>query len=771
MANCSGKAVIATRWHDLCEQAHIYMCASAWESVEQTLLAPIQSVWDAEEWPAEAIRAGAQLATCWKRLGKLDALEQALTRLEHMLETVNDIDAEGRAMALLCLSSRVREIECPERARAMIHLTEALPSEELTAYTQCRRELQHATVGIRSGELDLAECKAIAARRLAHESRSEGQLGDCFFLLATIARRRGRMRDAKALCGAAAGHYARAGDEGAIALVALSRGIVLSVLGEFRDALQSFAEGYDRCLLLNRRATAVRTKIAEGYARVRSGELHLARVILLRAWRRARMLKLPREEIIALEFLAQLYVAAGQIRRGERSVRLARRLVLKADDTVETRVGVDIQEAGVCIGKGDYGKAASLCKGASEAARAAGLLWDEASALHVWGVACIRDGRRSSARKHFLHAEKLFGRMSERFDREIVTAWLTGLEAKSPKAALANVRSMAARVSEGQESVLFWIDHPMWGPTAWFSSRVDTVRSRESRDVEENSRNETQHSMYDTAPLNGDRGTSIQWKNVGLVTRSARVREVLSTAETFAAGRLPILILGETGTGKDLLAKGIHDLSGRRGNYVPVNCAAASRELFAAELFGARKGAYTGATDTREGLAKQAAHGTLFLDEIADLDIDAQGYLLRFLDSGEVRAVGAVHSETVDARVVAATCRDLSEMVGERRFRTDLLNRLSGLRLWMPALRNRLEDLELLIEALWKREGGLPGAWVSVFSSNVVGQLCRLPWTGNVRELRYAVARAIEISRLGGESAARRDLKQHISRVASSWQG
>ncbi len=248
------------------------------------------------------------------------------------------------------------------------------------------------------------------------------------------------------------------------------------------------------------------------------------------------------------------------------------------------------------------------------------------------------------------------------------------------------------------------------------------------------------------------------WRHLGLRTQSPSVLHTLHQAETYAPGRIPILILGDTGTGKDLLAQGIHTLSEQPGRYVPVNCAAARSELFVAELFGARRGAYTGAVEDRRGLVEEAAQGTLFFDEIADLDAEAQGYLLRFLDSGEIRPVGDTRSRVIETRILAATCRNLGALVGGGLFRADLYERLAGTILEIPPLQERMEDLPILIAMLWERGGGDPELSEEVFNDQIMGELRHRPWRGNVRELKHVVDRAILFHRRHGGTAARADL-------------
>ena len=243
------------------------------------------------------------------------------------------------------------------------------------------------------------------------------------------------------------------------------------------------------------------------------------------------------------------------------------------------------------------------------------------------------------------------------------------------------------------------------------------------------------------------------WSTLGLLTRTPELIDMLRLAETYAPENIPILILGETGTGKDLLAQGIHQLSRREGRYVPVNCAAAQRDLFVAELFGARKGAYTGAIEHREGLVREAEGGTLFFDEIADLNREAQGYLLRFLDSGEIRPVGESRSVSVETRIVAATCRDLRALATQNQFRHDLHARLAAVVLTLTPLSKRTRDLELLIEMLWQRRGGRARDRQGIFTADVIADLSDRPWPGNVRELAHLVARILPLTRGTGASS------------------
>ena len=226
----------------------------------------------------------------------------------------------------------------------------------------------------------------------------------------------------------------------------------------------------------------------------------------------------------------------------------------------------------------------------------------------------------------------------------------------------------------------------------------------------------------------------------------ALYKEVARVAPTDAT----VLIIGESGVGKELVARTIHARSRRhKAAFVAVNCAALAEGVLESELFGHERGAFTGAQAARRGLFEEATGGTLFLDEVGDVSTKMQGQLLRALQEGEIRRVGGNTSIPVDVRIVAATNRDLAEDVRRGRMRQDLFFRLNVVRLDVPPLRERRDDLDALVEHLVARSAEKAGVAVPGVSSACRERLRGYDWPGNVRELENALARAVAMAQGG----------------------
>lgn len=251
-----------------------------------------------------------------------------------------------------------------------------------------------------------------------------------------------------------------------------------------------------------------------------------------------------------------------------------------------------------------------------------------------------------------------------------------------------------------------------------------------------------------------------------IIGASRPMRKLLDLIARAAQSNSTVLITGESGTGKELVARAIHDFSGRNGQFVPINCSAIPADLIESELFGHTGQAFTGAKQARAGLFETADRGTIFLDEIGDLPLAVQPKLLRALQEGAIRRVGANAEQIVNVRVVAATNRDLEEDVGEGRFREDLFWRLNVIHIQVPALRERPVDIPLLVDHFINKASELSGRPPLDVSPETLAILTAYSWPGNVRELENAIERAIALA--PGAGLTPNDLPERIRNSGGS---
>src|SRR5712675_2352914 len=231
---------------------------------------------------------------------------------------------------------------------------------------------------------------------------------------------------------------------------------------------------------------------------------------------------------------------------------------------------------------------------------------------------------------------------------------------------------------------------------------------------------------------------------VGIVGQSSGLRQVLHLVEMVAASDATVLLLGETGTGKELIARAIHERSRRQKEaFLTLNCAAIPSALFESELFGHERGAFTGAYMQKQGRLELADGGTLFLDEVGDMPLELQPKLLRALQERAYERVGSARTKSVDVRLVAATNRDLEEMIVKKQFRSDLYYRLNVFPIRIPPLRERREDISLLVQHFTQKYADRMGKRIGAVPAASMQKLKRWSWPGNVRELENLVERSV----------------------------
>jgi DNA-binding NtrC family response regulator len=238
-----------------------------------------------------------------------------------------------------------------------------------------------------------------------------------------------------------------------------------------------------------------------------------------------------------------------------------------------------------------------------------------------------------------------------------------------------------------------------------------------------------------------------EFNHYGLVGKSRQVLDVIKRAELVAESRSTVLLTGETGTGKELVARAIHARSAQRDMpLIKVNCAAIPETLLESELFGHVRGAFTGATFTKKGRFSLADGGTIFLDEIATISTAVQAKLLRVLQDREFEPLGAERTQKVDVRVIAATNRDLRQLVGSGKFQEDLYYRLNVIPITIPPLRERREDIALLVEHFLRKYAQNSGKRIEDVDASLMEELERYDWPGNVRELENTIERAVVLA-------------------------
>ena len=250
-----------------------------------------------------------------------------------------------------------------------------------------------------------------------------------------------------------------------------------------------------------------------------------------------------------------------------------------------------------------------------------------------------------------------------------------------------------------------------------------------------------QEKLYPEGEIRGDKNF------YGIVGKSAVLRWLLNQVETVAPTESTVLIYGETGTGKELVARALHNLSPRCSNaFVKMNCAAIPAGLLESELFGHEKGAFTGAIAQRIGRFELANRGSIFLDEIGDVSLELQPKLLRVLQEREFERLGNTRTLRTDARLIAATNRDLAVMVAEQKFRSDLFYRLNVFPIRVPPLRERREDIPTLVSHFVSRFARHMNKRIESITSEAMSALCNYRWPGNIRELQNVVERAVILS-------------------------
>jgi DNA-binding NtrC family response regulator/tetratricopeptide (TPR) repeat protein len=595
--------------------------------------------------------------------------------------------------------------------------------------------LVKGTIHYRRGEYLEAQCQyeeaIIAARRAGMpqiEGRASMNLGLAHKNSGDLAAAERLLRSARETVGTT--------DTAAIrARCDLNLASVLTRRGEWAEALElacAARREFERLDLVGYLNSA---RIAEARVVRLQGNPAEARALLVEALDEARRSGKPRNVVIALEFLGDCELDLGDAMRAREHLRealiLARGHGKATDLVVECSRGLAAAE----LACGESSIAFDLIVESSELAKQQRDTFELANSLLVQAATLEKLGRALEAKDCLLESRKIATRSGDKFSQGRAALELS-------RHAIEQGRLLDAIELSGEARGLFGLigaDAQLQSATLVLRAMTTESKSEIARLVEPAEIVENRRS---------DSGSQLGNPIAGFLTVDPRVRRTLSTIATLAPQTLNILVLGESGTGKELIAQAVHDQSGRKGSFVPVNCSAFPGDLIEGELFGHARGAYTGADRERVGLFEYAHKGTLFLDEIGDMPVKAQARLLRALENGEVRRLGENNSRTVDVRVVAATHRHLLEMVGAGEFRLDLYYRLAGYVVDLPPVRERKEDAKLLIDHFLARFAKDQGKTLAL-GAELRQELAVHSWPGNVREIKMVMQRLVSLTPSG----------------------
>jgi DNA-binding NtrC family response regulator/tetratricopeptide (TPR) repeat protein len=515
----------------------------------------------------------------------------------------------------------------------------------------------------------------------------------------------------------------------------LNRGLIHSKTGRLSEARADIEVALEFFSANQRESHASSARLLLAKVVHIQGESALAGTLLDNVLSRTSTEQDPRKHVIALEYLGDLAIDARHFSKAVSLYRQARSeasvIGLATDIFIETthRLGMALAHLG------DHDdEAFDLLDDAIERASGLGDAFEHCAALLARGVALALRGSTQAAVVELQSCESVATEIGDRITRGRVSLAL------SMAFETLNQNETALAYSTQSIHDFEFVGAPLLttGAREWHETLTRRAVATLGRDEsEENHRRKPNPGPMALIAI------------PGFISQDARVHQtLLRTLRLAPRASLSLLVLGETGTGKELVAEAIHLASGRKGTFVPINCGALPGDLLESELFGHVRGAYTGADRERGGLIEFSDRGTLFLDEIGDMPLKAQARLLRALERGEIRRLGENSPRLVDLRIVAATHRNLLEMVSAGEFRLDLYHRLSGFVVTIPPLRERKGDIELLVDHFLASYASEQDKLVQM-SPDVRASLVRHSWPGNVRQLKNVIHRLVSLSEPG----------------------
>ena len=644
--------------------------------------------------------------------------------------------ARGECQAALAQSREMLREEglidsLPLRAR--VHLLCARAEQKLGRIEDCRRSAERAlqladecadlpqsahalvilgTTAYRMGDLAAARDYGEQALGLYRRLGDELSAANVRNNLGLIHKNLCEWDAAIAQLGSALEVYRRHGHYADTAMPLMNLGIVFQKMGEWDRAMEHYRECESVLVQIGDEVQLARVAIGMGNVLRLQRRFADSETSYLRALERSRRMGAAREEVLALEFLGELDFDRGRIEaslsRYHEALKLAGRTAPEGDLVVE----IERRRAEALAALGRLDEAETACSRSRRLARLTDDRLEHAVTHRVAGEIALARGSRVEAAEAWATAETLLRDCHERLEMG-KTCLLRGRIAEDEREARKYLFRAAALFSELGSA--WWTDQAELALQRFLGSNVTSAPTR-------------------TESLLGRRHRA-----PSMVACSHAMRQVENLSRRAAATELSVLVTGETGTGKELVARTIHGLSPRSNKpFLAVNCGALRADLALSQLFGHRKGAFTGAHAEGIGLVEAAHGGTLFLDEAGELPLDVQVTLLRFLESGEYLRLGETQVRRADVRIIAATNRALRGGDAEKLFRRDLLYRLNEIEIRLPSLRERVEDIVPLARHFLSFYGGLDGPRLS---HDAEALFATYGWPGNVRELENVAKR------------------------------
>jgi DNA-binding NtrC family response regulator len=493
----------------------------------------------------------------------------------------------------------------------------------------------------------------------------------------------------------------------------------------------------------------------ESLVHLHAGRISQAAELLARLPALDEKLSESRPELLRLEYLGDIELEQGHaeaaLKRYDEVLPHALALIPRGDVVAELRR----RRAECYMLLGRAKEAHEEAKAALELCLELGDRYEEAATYRTIALAAAALGRQDEAKKHFVHGFAMYDDIETPYEWGKLWMsygdWLCGPHAGSYES--------LAGAAEAYKAACDHLEH--------MGAELKLAQARErAKQLDQRRREEgidepatTEKPRPRRRPsLDRELQRRVQWAHdtFALVTRHRPLLEMLEQIATVAVSDIPVLVLGDSGTGKELIARGVHAVSGRTGSLVEVNCSAVPATMMEAEFFGSIHGSYTGSTRDRAGLFEEAHEGSVFLDEIGDMPVDLQSKLLRFLETGEVRRIGANTGRRVDARLIAATNRDSTKLQAGEVFRQDLYYRLAHAVFTLPPLRTRGDDVALLVDHfldVFTQEARKRVTLSGAARERLVGY----SWPGNVRQLRALIQRLV-VQTADGQVITPRDI-------------